>query len=151
MSIEGRAEMTPEVSREKTEGGFLALLRAAALIAVLVGAAGSVSLMLHAGRRKHSPRFLLALFAIWVLSPFAALVLAHVSSKRWSVLTRATLYSVMLVLTLGSLAIYGDVALGPLSAKTVPVFVIVPPASWLLIAVVISIAALLSGALRRGK
>jgi hypothetical protein len=151
MSIQGRAEMTSEVSREKTEGGFLALLRAAALVAVLVGAAGSVSLMLHVGRRKHSPRLLLVLFAIWLLSPFAALVLAHVISKRWSVLTRATLYSVMLVLTLGSLAIYGDVALGPLSAKTVPVFVIVPAASWLLIAMVISIAGLLSGALRRGK
>jgi hypothetical protein len=71
-------------------------------------------------------------------SAFVTLVLAHVVSKRWSVLTRATLYSVMLILTLGSLAIYGDVALGPPGAKTAFVFVVVPPASWLLIAIVVS-------------
>ena len=76
-----------------------------------------------------------------------ALVLAHVVSKRWSALTRATLYSVMLVLTLGSLAMYRDVALGPPRAKTAFVFVVVPPASWLLIAIVVPIAALISGRL----
>jgi hypothetical protein len=149
MSINARDGMSSEVSRERTEGGFLGRLRAAALIAVLAGAAGSVAFMLHAGRRKHSPRLLLALFAIWVLSPFVALVFGNIASKGWSVITRATLYSVMLVLALGSLAIYGDVALGPLSAKTVPVFVIVPPASWLLIAIVVPIAALVSGRLSR--
>ena len=59
----------------------------------------------------------MALFAVWVLSPFIALVLANMISKRWSVLIRATLYTVMLILTVGSLAIYGDVALGPPRAK----------------------------------
>src|SRR5439155_13037577 len=44
-----------------------------ALIAALVGAVGSVGLLLQVGRRKHSPPLLLALFAIWVLSPFVAL------------------------------------------------------------------------------
>ncbi len=149
MSVNGRGEMTSEVSRERPEGGFLGLLRAAALIAVLAGAAVSVGLMLHVGRRKHSPRLLLALFAIWVLSPFVALVFANVASKRWSVITRATLYGGMLLLMLGSFAIYGDAALAPLSANTVPVFVIVPPASWLLIAIVVPIAALISSRLSR--
>ena len=148
MSINGRGESTSEVSRGRGERGFLGLLRAAALIAVLAGAAGSLGLMLHAGRRNDS-RILLVLFTIWVLSPFVALVLAYVVSKRWSVLTRATLHSVMLVLTLGSLAIYGDVALGPPRAKTAFVFVVVPPASWLLIAIVVPIAALISGRLSR--
>ena len=118
-------------------------LRAVAMISVLTGAGGSVGLMLRVGHRNNS-RILLALFAIWVLSPFVALVFANIASKGWSVITRATLYSVMLVLTLGSLAIYGDVALAPLTAKTVPVFVIVPPASWLLIAIVVPIAVLIS-------
>jgi hypothetical protein len=148
MSINGRGEMTSEASRGRPEGGFLGLLRAVALIAVLAGAAGSVGLMLHAGRHNDS-QILLVLFVIWVLSPFLALTLAHVISKRWSVLTRATLYSVMLVLTLGSLAIYGDVALGPPKAKTAFVFVVVPPASWLLIAIVVPIAALISAKLSR--
>ena len=62
----------------------LGLLRAAALIAVLAGAAGSVGLMLHAGRHNAS-RILLALFALWVLSPFMALLLVNVISKRWPV------------------------------------------------------------------
>jgi hypothetical protein len=144
MSINGRGESTSEVSRGRPKRGFLGVLRAAALIAVLAGAAGSLGLMLHAGRRNDS-RILLVLFTIWVLSPFVALVLADVVSKRWSALTRATLHSVMLVLPLGSLAIYGDVALGPPRAKTAFVFVVVPPASWLLIAIAVPIAALISG------
>jgi hypothetical protein len=98
MSINGRGEMTSKVSRRTTEGGFLGLLHSAALIAVLAGAVGSDGLMLRAGYRNPS-RLLLVLFALWVLSPFIALVLANMVSKRWSVLTRATLYTVMLVLT----------------------------------------------------
>ncbi|MDQ2920296.1 MAG: hypothetical protein M3R52_01585 [Acidobacteriota bacterium] len=145
MSINGSGEMTSKVSR--LEGGFLGLLRAAALIAVVAGAAGSVGLLLRAGRR--TPRLLLVLFFFWVLSPFVALVLAHVVSKRWSVLTRATLYSVMLVVTLGSLAIYGDDALRPRKAQAAFWYVLVPPASWLLMAIVVPIAALISGRLSR--
>jgi hypothetical protein len=149
MSINRSDEMTSTVGQEKPEAGYLSALRAVALIVLLVGAVGSVGLVLHAGWRKHSPRLLLALFAMWVLSPFVALGFANIASKGWSVIMRTTLYSVMLVLTLCSLAIYGYVALGPLGAKTVPVFVIVPPASWLLITIVVSIAALISGRLSR--
>ena len=137
-------EMNTNVSPARLEGGLRGLLHAAALIAVLVGAVGSVGLMLYVGRHNDS-RILLVLFTLWVLSPFVVLVLAYMISKRWSVLTRAALYTVMLVLTLGSLTIYGDVALGPPRAKTAFVFVVVPPASWLLIAIVVPIAALISG------
>ena len=140
--------MTSIVSPKRPEGGLLGLLRAAALIAVLAGAAGSVGLMLHAGRRNNS-RILLLLFAFWVLSPFMALIWANVVSKRWPVLTQATLHSVMLVLTLGTLAIYGYVALTPPRAQAAFVFVVVPPASWLLIAIVVATAALKSRRLSR--
>jgi hypothetical protein len=119
-------------------------VRSVALIAALTGAAGSVGLTLRAGHRNSS-RLLIALFVLWVLSPFMALIWAHVVSKRWSVLTRATLYTVMLVLTLSSLAIYGYVALGPPRPKTAFVFVVVPPASWLLMAIFVPMAALISG------
>jgi len=126
------------------EGGFLGLLRATALIAVLGGAVGSVGLTLYAGRHNNS-RILPVLFTLWVLSPFMALLVASVVSKRWSFHTRTTLYAAMLVLTLGSLALYADVALGPPRAKPAFVFVVVPPASWLLIAIFVPIAALISG------
>ena len=126
---------------------FLRLLRAAGLIAALAGAGVSIGLLLRAGQR--TPRLLLVIMAIWVLSPFMVLLLAHVVSKRWSVLTRATLHGLMLVVTIGSLAIYADDALKPRKAQAAFVFVAVPPASCLLVAIALPIAALISGRLSR--
>ena len=126
-------------------------LRAAALAAVLAGAVGSEGLMLHAGRRNNS-RILLALFTLWVLSPFMALVLAEVVSKGWPRRVRVALHSAMLVVSLGCLGIYGDVALGPPRAKQASAFVVAPPACWLLIVIVVTIAAVISGRQsRRGE
>ena len=142
MSINGRGEMASHVSRGKPEGGFLGRLRAAALVAVLAGAAGSIGLWFYVS--QHPPLLIVVLFVIWVLSPFVGLVLAYVVSQRWSVLTRATLYSVMLVVTLGSLAIYGYDAVRPRKAQAAFWYVLVPPVSWLLIATVAPIAALVS-------
>jgi hypothetical protein len=136
--------MPTRLSPGRPASRFLSLLEGAARIALLIGAVGSVGLMLHAGRRNNS-RILLTLFTLWVLSPFLALVLANLASRRWSVLTRVALESSTLVLTLGSLIIYGAVALGPPRSKTAFIFVVVPPTSCLLIAVVIAIAALISG------
>jgi hypothetical protein len=122
------------------------VLRRAALIAMLVGAAGSVGFLFRAGQR--TSRLLLVIMLLWVLAPFVALALADVVSKRWTVLaqapTRATLYSLMLVVTLGSLAVYVDDAVRPRQAQAAFVFVVVPIASWLLMAIVIPIAALIS-------
>jgi len=138
----------PKASRVRPNGGFLNLLRTAAMIAVLVGAGGSISLMFRVGRRNNS-QILMVLFGMWVLSPFLVLLLATLVSKHWSVVTGTTLYSLMLVLTLGSLAIYGDVAFGPPRAKPAFVFLVVPVASWLLIAIVLPIASVISGRLSR--
>ena len=143
--------MTSNVSRGMPEAGWLRVLRGAALIAVLAGAAGSVGLMLRAGRRQDS-RVLILLFGIWVVSPFLAAVWANVISKRWPVVARAALYGMMLVITLGSLAIYGDVAFGHPRVKTGFIFLVVPFASWLLLAVAVALAAVVSGGLaHRGK
>src|ERR1700687_1070241 len=99
MSINGPGESTSMARPGSPDGGFLGLLRAVALIAVVAGALGSVGLMLWVGHRNPS-RVLLVLFVIWDLSPFIALVLADIVSKRWPVVTRATLYGVMLILSL---------------------------------------------------
>jgi hypothetical protein len=114
-------------------------LRGAALIAVLAGACGSLGLTLHAGRGNRS-LFLVVLFVVWVLAPFVGLLVAAAASKRRSV----ALYSLMLVLPLASVAIYADVALGRPRAKPAFAFLVVPAASWLLLAV-----ALVSGRLSR--
>jgi hypothetical protein len=113
-----------------------------ALIAVAAGAVGSAGLMHRADQR--TPRFLLVLFFIWVLSPFVALAWANLVSKRWKVPTRAALYCVTLVVTLASLAFYGKLVLPPPGSPRAFVFVAVPPASWLLMTIVVSIAALIS-------
>jgi hypothetical protein len=84
--------MTPDTLR------FLPRLT---LITVVGGAVASIAFMLRAGRHQQS-RILLLLFAIWVLSPFSSAVLAHVLSKRWTVLGRPALYFVTLVFALGS-------------------------------------------------
>jgi len=135
---------TPQNSSHR---GFLDLLRAAALVVVLIGAVGSVGLMIWVGHRNPS-RLLLALFLIWDVSPFVGLVLAVMVSKRWSVITRATLYGVMLIVAIGSLALYGDVVLRP-RPQPAARFLVVPLGSWLLMTIVVAIAALISGRSRR--
>src|SRR5579872_6160809 len=96
----------------RSVSGAAGRLRAAARMAVVVGAAGSVGLMLHAGRGNPS-RVLLTLFTLWVLAPFLAAVLSDMASKRWPAHARTALYSGTLFFTLVSLMIYGVVALGP--------------------------------------
>jgi len=115
----------------------LSFLRTIALIMVLVGAVGSLGLVLNAGR--HTPVLLLVLFVGWVLSPFIALLIANVVSKRWSSLTCKTLYILMLVITLVSLVSYSG-ALTPPETKPASIFLLVPLTSWLLIMTVIPIA-----------
>ncbi|MFI5387172.1 MAG: alpha/beta hydrolase family protein [Fimbriimonadales bacterium] len=84
-----------------------------------------------------------------MLSPFVALVLANLISKRWSVLTRTTLHGVMLILTVGSLAIYGNMVSAPPGSKLAAPFLVVPLGSWILITIVTPMAALLSRRLSR--
>ena len=50
----------------------------------------------------------------------------------------------MLLVAMGALAIYVDFAFGGLRAKTGFVFLVVPFASWLLVAIVLPTAALIS-------
>ena len=108
------------------------VLRGAGLIAVLVGAAGSVGLVLRVGQRNPS-KILITLFVVWVLAPFVGLVLADWISKSWAVRIRVALYTVMVALALGSLAIYGN----PPREKPAAVFLMVPVASWVIIAIVV--------------
>jgi hypothetical protein len=141
MSVDGRDQGTSEASRGRPDGG---LLRAVSLVVVVAGAVGSLGLMFRAG--QHPPRFLLVLFTIWVVTPFVALLWANIVSKRWSMVTRATLFAVTLVVALGSLAIYGElIVLRPPGSRSTPLFVLVPPVSCVLMAIVIPLAAWISG------
>jgi hypothetical protein len=118
------------------------LLRTIAVVVVLAGAVGSLALTLYTGRNNKS-FLLIVLFFIWILSPFLALLVANVFAKRWSDLFRMILYSLMIILPLGSLVAYSGV-LSPIGAKPAGVFLIVPLVSWLLIVIVILLAAIMA-------
>ena len=92
---------------------------------------------------------LLALFAAWACSPFVALLLANVRSKRGAVPIRAALHLVSVVVAAVSLAAYGEVISMPSGAKPAFVFLVVPLGSWVLMTVV-SLAARVSRR-RRGS
>ena len=138
----GRGEMISKAARQVERSAF-GLLRGAAFIGILAGAGASLAFMLRAGHRQNS-RILLLLFGIWVLFPFMTAIWAHVFSKRWTVVVRAPLYVLILVVTLSSLSIYGGVAFGLLRAKVGFVFLVIPLVSWLVIAIAVCIAAVVS-------
>lgn len=113
----------------------LSLLRTVALVVVLVGVAGSLSLVLYNGRANKSV-LLIALFVTWVLSPFITLLIADKVSKRWTDSARKALYVLMLALTIVSLLCYSGV-IRPAGTKPAFVFLVVPLISWLLIVMLI--------------
>ena len=85
-----------------------------------------------------------------VISPFVALLSANIVSKCWSAVTRTALYCVTLVVTLGSLATYGElVVIRPPGSANAFLFVAVPPASWVFMTIVVPMAALVSRRLSR--
>jgi hypothetical protein len=69
---------------------MVGLMRGVAMIAIAIGAAGSLGLMFYVGHHQRSI-ILVVLFTAWVLSPFAALLWADGLSKYWSFAARATL------------------------------------------------------------
>jgi hypothetical protein len=107
--------------------------RFAAMISALVGAVGSVGLMLGAG--FHPPVLLVALFIVWVSAPFLAVIVAIYLSRNWRNSVRRALYAITPVLTLVSLAIYGYGMAWPLASQPAFPYVALPIASWLLLAV----------------
>ena len=95
-----------------------------------LGACGSLGLTLWVGR--NAPRLLLVMFLMWVASPFAALLAAGRWSNPWAMSARATLPALVLLITLASLTVYTVAATR--WARPTPAFLMVPLASWLLIA-----------------
>src|SRR6266699_2019354 len=91
-------------------------LHRAAVVAAVVGAAGSVALTLYAGRNNNLP-LLMVLIAGWVFAPFFGFAVASRISNRWSQGTRAALDVLIIVIAIASLTIYARDALGPAHAK----------------------------------
>ena len=112
------------------------ILRIVAVFAAGLGAVGSVLLLLYMGRRNKSI-VLMILFSGWVLAPFVGTLLASAVAKSWPAVTRTTLHTVMIVLALASLMIYGLSVLRPPAAQPAFVFVLFPVVSSLFALVVV--------------
>jgi uncharacterized membrane protein YsdA (DUF1294 family) len=125
------------------------VLRQAALVAVGLGVIGSLGLLFHASR--HTPTFLRVIFVFWTLSPFAALLAANATSARWRAPTRTVLYLMMIGISVGSLAIYGDDARAHRRPQAAFVYVLVPPVSWALTTVALTAAEVTARRQRRAR
>jgi len=121
-------------------------LRTVSLILVSVGAVGSLYFMFNASRNQKSI-LLITLFTAWILSPFVGLFLTDKFSNRWTATARASLYWLMIILTIGSLVAYSGAFNTP-NTKNAFVFLIVPLISWLLMTIVILTARRLSRKIR---
>ncbi len=147
MAAEDQANNTSNEVREIPNDGVRGHLRTASLICAVVGAIGSVGSVLRVG--EGAPGVLLVLFVGWVLTPFFALVLANLVGKRWTVLTRTTIYCITLAVALASLAIYGYVVFWPRPKTPTALFLLFPLGSLVASAVAVAIAGLISR--RRNK
>jgi len=109
------------------------VLRRAALLFVLAGGISSLALTFWMGRRNSSP-VLVLLFLGWVASPFVALHQAHRVAGAWTAARQKNTYKLMFLVSVGSVFVCAWVVLQTHLAKPAGPFLIVPLASWFLIA-----------------
>jgi len=117
----------------------LRILRIIAVSIVGISAVGSLLMTLHAGQHNNSI-LLVGLFVSWVLSPYLALLILNAGSKHWQVLSRETLYYLMILLSIISLLSYSGILI-PHGMKPAFIFLVIPLISWMLILIVLPIAA----------
>jgi predicted membrane channel-forming protein YqfA (hemolysin III family) len=121
----------------------LTVFRRISLIALIAGVIGAFVLLLLS--RENAPIFLVVLFVIWVLGPFAFLAIAYRFENRWLSAKRTALYAATVAISIASLAIYGYVNVLPPQSTRAFVWVLVPPVSVLLSVAAVGIAALTGG------
>ena len=117
-------------------------LRASAGLELAAGAAVSIGLTHYAAHRVGAPLVLQVLFGGWVLLPFLALAAGFFFLE--SGLARRALEVITPIVAIVSVAVYAAVALGSARPKTA-IFVLVAPASLIVIAAAVATTALLSG------
>ncbi|GAC1658969.1 MAG: hypothetical protein NVS4B3_26740 [Gemmatimonadaceae bacterium] len=124
-------------------------LQRATPVALMVGAAGSLLFVIHAGQR--APAVLRLLFPVWVLSPFAALLVADRFAGRWGRRGRRAVDLSIFGIAVGSLLLYANDALGHRRPQAAFAYVAVPAASLLAVAITVSLATLTSRRRRNDK
>lgn len=100
--------------------------RRAAIVALILGAIGSLVLMARMGRAQRSI-LVIALFVVWDAGPFALLGFAVWASRGWDVRARMAVYAVSFAVSIGSVGAYLVDTLGPPHPQPAFMYVIVPP------------------------
>jgi hypothetical protein len=115
------------------------LLPLLALVMVFGCAAGSFILVLTAGKQNHS--FLLrAIFLVWVLLPFVAMVVVFLISGQWARAARKNACWLIFLLSLGSLFAYMKLQ-GVAGTRPAVIFMVIPVlSSALLVFISLSLA-----------
>jgi hypothetical protein len=116
---------------------FINILRALSLTIVIAGAICSLYYMFNAGRNQKSI-ILIILFTGWVLSPFISFFIANKIFDRFISFARALLYTLIIIITIGSVVTYSGV-FDTNQTKPAAKFLIVPLISWVLLAIAILI------------
>jgi surface polysaccharide O-acyltransferase-like enzyme len=142
-TLTGCGDMTRDIGRTPGADRARGFLASVAILATVIGAVGSVVLTLYAGRHNKSSA-LIALFAVWVLSPFLGLGVAirHLT-KRWSAPMSVAFRATAMGIAIGCLAVYGVVALAP-PPQMAFYFLVTPLGSWLAIGAMATLASLVS-------
>ncbi len=97
---------------------------------LILGAVAALALTLYTGRNNHSV-LLVAMFAVWVLSPFAGFLFAARLAQRTRRGIAAVIPASAIIVTICSVAIYAAIAFSPHRPTTAFAFLAVPAASWL--------------------
>ena len=136
VDLPGSRLMNSSPARDSATGGGM---RAMAAASAIIGGVGSVALMYHVGSRNPS-WLLLLMFLGWVSAPFAALLWAIRLAPRLPERERTVLYALTILIAAASLAEYTNVAFGPPPTKPARFFLMVPVASWLVMAIAAAVA-----------
>lgn len=107
-------------------------MRAIVRVGVWVAAAGSLACSLYTGRHNSS-LLLVALFAVWVLSPFAGLLWIGRIADRAPRDVASAIRASSLVICISSLVLYVAVAASRPGHHTAFAFLVTPASSWLAI------------------
>ena len=114
-------------------------MRKIAFAILLIGAVGSLCLVLNAGR--NAPVLLIILFTGWILTPYVALVFLNFFSKLQTIIAPSMLHWLMLLISVGSLLCYSLTFSQHNGKPATGIFLIVPFISWILIVTTIVISA----------
>ena len=118
------------------------IVRFVVLLVVVAGWVASIVLLRRVGGRNPSV-LLQGLFVGWVSSPFICLALANLGSKHWASPNRVRLHVVSLLISAGAMAAYGGAVSLPRGSRPAFAYLMVPLASWALLAILAAASAIL--------